>query len=97
MENRFYGVEAWTRPKLNHKCLENLEEEGCRKISLADRMKTYYKESRRILICYKQQQEGSLTGTNFLRKHVIEGKIVGKIKVTGRRKPQMDNSEEKTG
>jgi hypothetical protein len=34
---------------------------------------------------------------NFLRKHIIERKIVGNIKVTGRRQPQIDNSGKKKG
>jgi hypothetical protein len=34
---------------------------------------------------------------NFLLKHAVEGKMVGEIEVTGRRKPQMHNLEEKRG
>jgi hypothetical protein len=34
---------------------------------------------------------------NFLLKHAIDGKMVGKTEVTGRRKPQMHDLEEKRG
>ena len=40
---------------------------------------------------------GHILCRNFLLKHAIEGKMVGKIEVTGRRKPQMYDLEEKRG
>jgi hypothetical protein len=40
---------------------------------------------------------GHILCRNSLLKHAIEGKMVGKIEVTERRKPQMDDLEEKRG
>jgi hypothetical protein len=40
---------------------------------------------------------GHILRRNFLLKHIIERKIVEKIKVTGRRQPQVDDPEKKIG
>jgi hypothetical protein len=70
-------------------------------------MKKYYKGSRRKEISYEQQKEERITelatscvGTAFL-KQVIEGKLEGRIDVTGRRgrnrKQLLDDLKEKRG
>jgi hypothetical protein len=53
-------------------------------------MKKYYAESRRRGISYKQKRRtanwiGHILRRNCLLKHVIEGKLKGRIEMTGRR------------
>jgi hypothetical protein len=40
---------------------------------------------------------GHILCRNFLLKHAVEGKMVGKIEVTRRRKPQVHDLEENGG
>jgi hypothetical protein len=91
-----YGAETWTLRKVDQKYLESFE--GCcwrrmGKISWTDRMRDEQvlqrvKEERNILRTIKIRKVnwiGHIWRRNCLIKHLIEGKIKGRIEVAGRR------------
>jgi hypothetical protein len=100
-----YGAETWTLRKVDQntwKVLKCVAEEGWRSAGpIMWEMKKYYKESRRRGTT--KRRKGIWIGHNLLRncllKHVIEGKIKGRIEVTGRRgrrpKQLLDDLKEK--
>jgi hypothetical protein len=87
-----YGAETCTLRKAHQKYLESFEMWCWRKmeISWTDcvKMKEYYTESRRRGISYIQQKRrkanwiGHILRRNCLLKHVIEGKLEGRIEMT---------------
>jgi hypothetical protein len=91
-----YGAETWTLRKVSQKYLESFEV-WCRRrmenISWTDRVRNgealhRVKEERNILHTINRRTAdwiGHILRRNCLLKHVIEGKIDGKIKVTRRR------------
>ena len=90
------GAETWTLRKVDKKYLESLEMWRWRrmeKISWTDRVRNKevlqrVKEERNILQTVKRRKAiwiGHMLCGNCLLKHIMEGKIEGKIEVTGRR------------
>jgi hypothetical protein len=90
-----YGAETWTLRKIDQKYLESFEMWCWRrleKISWTDRVRNEevlhsVKEERNILHKIKRRKAiliGHILRRNCLLKHVIEGKLEGRIKVTGR-------------
>jgi hypothetical protein len=91
-----YGVEKWTLRKVDQKYLESFEMWCWRrveKISWTDRVRNEevlhrLKEERNILHKIKRRKAnwiGHILRRNCLLKHVIEGKLQGRIEMTGRR------------
>jgi hypothetical protein len=107
-----YGAETWTLRKVDQKYRESFEI-WCwvrmENISLTDRMRNEevlnrVKEDRNILHTIKRRKAnwiGHILRKNCFLKHVIEGKIEGRIEVTergGRRRKQLlDDLKEKRG
>jgi hypothetical protein len=104
------GAETWTLRKVDEKYLESFEMWCWRrmeKISWTDRVRNEealhrVKEKRNILHTIKRRKAnwiGHILRRNCLEKHVIEGKIEGRIEVTGRRgrrrKQLLDDLKEK--
>jgi hypothetical protein len=107
-----YGAETWTLQKLDQKLQESFEMWCWRmmeKISWTNRVRNKevlqrVKEERNILQRIKRRKAnwiGHILHTNCLLKHVIEGKIEGRIEMTGRRgrrhKQLLDNLKDKRG
>jgi hypothetical protein len=105
-----YGAETWTLGKVDQKCLESFEMWCWRrmeKISWTDRVRNEevlhrVKEERNILHTIKRRKAnliGHILRRNCLLKHVIEGKLEGRIEMTGRRgrrrKQLLDGLKEK--
>jgi hypothetical protein len=91
-----YGAETWTLRKVDQKYLESFEMWCWRrmeKISWTDRVRNEevlhrVKEERNIVHTIKRRKAnwiGHILRRNCLLKHVIEGKIEGRIEMTGRR------------
>ena len=89
-----YGVENWTLRKVDQKYLESFEMWCWRRIegSWTDRVGNEVlhraKEERSILYTTKRRKANCIdyiSHRNCLLKHVVEGKIEGRIEVTGRR------------
>jgi ppGpp synthetase/RelA/SpoT-type nucleotidyltranferase len=93
-----YGSETWTLRKIDQKYLESFEIWCWRrmeKISWTDRVRNEVlvvlhrvKEERNILHKIKRRKAnwiGHILRRNCLLKDVIEGKLEGRIKMTGRR------------
>jgi hypothetical protein len=91
-----YGAETWTLRKIDQKYLESFEMWFWRrmeKISWTDRVRNEevlhkVKEERNILLTIKRRKTnwiGHILRRNCLLKHVIEGKLEGRIEMTGRR------------
>jgi hypothetical protein len=91
----FYGAETWTLRKVDRKYVESFETRCWRrmeKISWTDRVRNEevlhrVKEERNILHTIKRRKVnwiGRILCRNCILKHIIEGKIEGGIKVTGR-------------
>jgi hypothetical protein len=91
-----YGAETLTLRKVDHKYLGSFEMWCWRrmeKISWTDRVRNEevfrrVKEDRNIINTIKMRKAnwiGHILCRNFLLKHVIEGKIEGRIEMTGRR------------
>jgi hypothetical protein len=91
-----YGAETWTLRKVDQKYLESFEMRCWRrmeKISWTDRVrngKVLYrvKEERNILHTIQRRKAnwiGHILRRNCLLKHVIEGRLDGRIEMTGRR------------
>jgi hypothetical protein len=107
-----YGAETWTLWKVDQKYLESFEM-WCwgrmEKISWTDRVRNEevlhrFKEERNILHTIKRRKAnwiGHILRRNCLLKHVIEGKLEGKIEVMGRRgrrrKQLLDDLKEERG
>jgi hypothetical protein len=105
-----YGAETWTLRKVDQKYLESFEM-WCRrrmeKISWTDRVRNEevlhsVKEERNILHKIKRRKAnwiGHILRRNFILKHVIEGKLEGRLEMTGRRgrrrKQLLDDLKEK--
>jgi hypothetical protein len=90
-----YGDETWTLRKVDQKYLESFEMWCWRrmeKISWTDRVRSEevlhrVKEERNILHTIKRRKAnwiGRILRRNCLLKHVIEGKLEGRIEMTGR-------------
>jgi hypothetical protein len=90
------GAETWTLRKMGQKYLESFEIWCWRrmeKISWTDRVRNEevlqgVKEERNIVHTIKTRKAnciGHILRRNCLLKHVIEGKLVGRIEMTGRR------------
>jgi hypothetical protein len=105
-----YGSETWTLRKIDQKYLENFEMWCWRrmeKIIWTDRVRTEevlhrVKEERNILRKIKRRKAnwiGHILCSNCLLKHAIEGKLEGRIEMTGRRrrrrKQLLDDLKEK--
>ena len=105
-----YGAETWTLRKVDRKYLEIFEMWCWRrmeKISWTDRVRNEevlhrVKEERNILHTIKRRKAnwiGHILRRNYLLKHVIEGKLEGRIEMTGRRgrrrKQLLDDLKEK--
>jgi hypothetical protein len=105
-----FDDEKWTLRKVEQKYLENFEMWCWRrmeKISWTDRVRNEevlqrVKEERTILHTIKRRKGswiGHILRRNFLLKHVIEGKLEGRIEITrrrGRRRKQLlDDLKEK--
>jgi hypothetical protein len=89
-----YGAEMWTLQKVDQKYLEIFEMWCWRrmeKISCTDRVRNEVlnrvKEERNILQTIKRKANwiGHILHRNWFLKHGIEGKLEGRIKMTGRR------------
>jgi hypothetical protein len=91
-----YGAETWTLRKVDQKYLESFEMwcwRSMEKISWTDRVRNddvlqRVKEERNILHTIKRKKAnwiGHILRKNCLLTRVIEGKIEGRIEVTGRR------------
>jgi hypothetical protein len=104
-----YGAETWTLRKTDQKYLESFEM-WCWKrmeISWTDRVRNEevlhrVKEERNTLHTIKRRKAnwiGHILHRHSLLKHVIEGKLEGRIKMTGRRgrrrKQLLDDLKEK--
>ena len=103
------GAETWVLRKVDQKCLESFEMQCWRrleKISWNDRVKNEVlhrvKDDRNILHAIQRRKAlciGHILRRNCLLKHVIGGKIEGRIEVTGRRggrrKQLLDDLKEK--
>jgi hypothetical protein len=107
----FCGAETWILRKVDPKYLESFEMWCWRrmeKISWADRVRNEevlhrVKEERNILPTIKRRKAnwiGHILRRNCLLKHVIEGKLEGRIEMMGRRgrrpKQLLDDLKEKT-
>jgi hypothetical protein len=105
-----YGAETWTLRKIDHKYLESFEMWCWRrmeKISWTDRVRNEevlhrVKEERNILHTIKRRKAkwiDHILRRNCLLKQVIEGKLEGRIEMTGRRgrrrKQLLDDFREK--
>jgi hypothetical protein len=105
-----YGAETWTLRKVDQKYLECFEMWCWRrmeKISWTNRVRNEevlhrVKEERHILHTIKRRKAnwiGHILRRNCLLKHVIEGKLEGRIEMTGgrgrRRKQLLDDFQEK--
>jgi replicative superfamily II helicase len=104
-----YGAETWTLRKVDQKYLESFEMWCWRRmeISWIDRVSHEeilhrVKEERNILHTIKRRKAnwiGHILRRNCLLKHVIEGKLEGRIEMTGRRgrrrKQLLDDLKEK--
>jgi hypothetical protein len=104
-----YGAEMWTLRKVDQKYLESFEMWYLRRmeISWTDRVRNEevlhrVKEERNILHTIKKRKAnwiGHILRRNCLLKHVIEGKLEGRIETTGRRgrrrKQLLDDLKEK--
>jgi hypothetical protein len=106
----FYGADMWTLRKIDQKYLEGFEMWCWRrteKIIWTDRVRNEevlhrVKEERNILHTIKSRKAnwiGHILRRNCLLKHVIEGKLEGRIEITGRRgrrcKQLLDDLKEK--
>jgi hypothetical protein len=91
-----YGAETWTLRKVDQTYLESFDMWCWRrmeKISWTDRVRNEevlqrVKEERNILHTIKRRKAnwiGHILRRNCLLKHVIEGKLEGRIEITGRR------------
>jgi hypothetical protein len=91
-----YGAETWTLRKVDQKYLESCEMWCWRrmeKISWTDHVRNEevlhrVKEERNIVHTIKRRKAnwiGHILCRNCLLKHVIEGKLEGRIEMTGRR------------
>jgi hypothetical protein len=91
-----YGAETWTLRKVDQKYLESFEMwcwRRMKKISWTDRVRNEevlhrVKEERNVLHTIKRRKAnwiGHILRINCLIKHVIEGKLEGRIEMTGRR------------
>jgi hypothetical protein len=107
-----YGAETWTLRKVDQKYLESFEMWCWRrmeKIGWTDRVRNEevlhrVKEERNILHTINRRKAnwiGYILRRNCLLKHVIEGKLEGRIEMTerrGRRRKQLlDDLKEKRG
>jgi hypothetical protein len=107
-----YGAEMWTLREIDQKYLESFEMWCWRrmeKISWANRVRNEevlhrVKDERNIVHTIKRRKAnwiGHILRRNCLPKHVIEGKLEGRIEMTGRRgrrrKQQLDDLKEKRG
>jgi hypothetical protein len=107
-----YGAETWTLRKVDQNYLEIFEMWCWRrmeKISWTDRVRNgevlhRVKEERNIVHTIKRRKAnwiGHILRRNCLLKHVIEGKLEGRIEMTGRpgkrRKQLLDDLKEKRG
>jgi hypothetical protein len=105
-----YSAETWTLRKIHQRHLESFEMWCWRrmeKISWTDRVRNEdvlhrVKEERNILHTIKRRKANWIGHTlrrNCLLKHVIEGKVEGRIEMTGRRgrrrKQLLDDLQEK--
>jgi hypothetical protein len=106
----FYGAETWTLRKVDQKYLESFEM-WCwgrmEKISWTDRVRNEevlhrVKDERNIVHTIKRRKANwicHILRRNCLLKHVIEGKLEGRIEMTGRRgrrrKQLLDDLKEK--
>jgi hypothetical protein len=105
-----YGAEKWALRKVDQKYLESFEMRCWRrmeKISWTNRVRNEeilhrVKEERNILHTIKRRKTdwiGHILRRNCLLKHVIEGKLEGRIEMTGRRgrrrQQLMDDLKEK--
>jgi hypothetical protein len=105
-----YGAETWALRKVDQKYLESFEIWCWRrmeKISWTDRVRNEdvlhrVQEERNILHTIKRRKTnwiGHILRRNCLLKHVIEGKLEGRIEMTGRRgrrrKQLLDDLKEK--
>jgi hypothetical protein len=103
------GAETWTLRKVDQKYTESFETWCCRtmeKIIWTDRVRNEevlhrVKEERNIVHAMKRRKAnwiGHMMCRNCLLKHVIKGKIEGRIEMTGRRerrrKQLLDNLKE---
>ena len=97
LEHCFVGVGTWTPWKVDTKYLESFEVWCWRKkenINWVDRVRNEevlngLKKERNILQTMKRRKAkwiGHMLHKNCLLKHVIEGKIKGRMEVTGRRR-----------
>jgi hypothetical protein len=106
----FYGAETWALRKVDHKYLESFEMWCWRRMeknSCTDRVRNEevlqrVKEERNILHTIKRRKAnwiGHILHRNCLLKHVIEGKLEGRIEMMGRRgrrhKQLLDDLKEK--
>jgi hypothetical protein len=90
-----YGAETWTLRKVDQKHLESFDMWCWRrmeKISWTDRVRNeevlHRVEERNIVHTIKRRKAnwiGNMLSRNCLLKHVIEGKLEGRIEMTGRR------------
>jgi hypothetical protein len=90
-----YGVETWTLRKMDQKYLETFEMWCWRRMKIiwTDRVRNEevlhrVKEERNIQHTIKRRKAnwiGHILRRNGLLKHVIEGKLEGRIEMTGRR------------
>jgi hypothetical protein len=95
LERNFYGAETWTLRKIDEKYHESFEMWCWRRkeISWTDRVRNEevlhrVKEERNIIHTIKRRNAnwiGHILRRNCLLKHVIEGKVEGRIEMTGRR------------
>jgi hypothetical protein len=107
-----YGAETWTLRKVDQKYLESLEMWCWRrmeKVSCTDRVRNEevlhrVKEERNILHTIQRRKAnwiGHILRRNCLLKHVIEGKLEGRLEVTVRRgrtcKQLLDDLKEMRG
>jgi hypothetical protein len=105
-----YGAETWTLRKVDQKYLKSFEMwcwRRMKKISWTDRVRNEellhrVKEERNILDTIKRRKAnwiGHILRRNCLLKHMIEGKLEGRIEMTGRqgRKQLLDDLKEKKG
>jgi hypothetical protein len=104
------GAETWTLGKVDQKYLESFDMwcwRGMEKISWTDRVRNEevlhrVKEERNIVHTTKRRKAnwiGHILRRNCLLKQVIEGKLEGRIEMTGRRgrrrKQRLDDLKEK--
>jgi hypothetical protein len=90
-----YGAETWTLRKVGQKYLESFEMWCWRRVEISwtDRVRNEevlhrVKEERNIVHTIKGREAnwiGHILRRNCLLKHVIEGKLEGRIEMTGRR------------